>query len=144
GFARQLPPTTMALVYDAHGQVIHDGSREISTYGTSIDTPLARAALASDETQVSTSDGMIEASKRIRIGDQILGGVLIRFDLSQLQRAVTAGNAELADRLDRSTRWRVGSSAVVLGGVALLALLSSWIIQRRIVRPILSLATAAR
>lgn len=144
GFARRLPPTVSVAVYDARGQVIHDGSREISTYGASIDTPLTRATLASDETQVATNPGSIEAGKRIRIGDDILGGVVVRFDLGRLQEAVAVGNAELASRLDQSTRWRVGSVAIVLGGVALLALLSSWVIQRRIVQPILSLATAAR
>lgn len=144
GFARQLPPTTDALVYDAQAQVIHDGSRDISTYGTSIDTPLVRKALANDDVQVQVRDDTIEAAKRIRISDQILGGVLIRFELGDLQRAVSDGNLRLADRLDRSTRWRVSSVAVVLGAVALLALLCSWLIQRRIVRPILSLANAAR
>src|SRR5690606_7940843 len=135
GFARRLPPTVSVAVYDARGQVIHDGSREISTYGASIDTPLTRATLASDETQVATNPGSIEAGKRIRIGDDILGGVVVRFDLGRLQEAVAVGNAELASRLDQSTRWRVGSVAIVLGGVALLALLSSWVIQRRIVQP---------
>lgn len=144
GFARQLPPTTDAMVYDANGEVIHDGSREISTYGTSIDTPLVRAALVSDEVQVQASADTIEATKRIRISDQILGGVLIRFDLRNLQRAVSDGNLRLADRLDESTRWRISSLSILLGAVALLALLSSWLIQRRIVRPILSLASAAR
>ena len=144
GFARQLPPTTQAVVYDANGQVIHDGSREISTYGTTLEMSLVREALAGDGVQVLAGDGIIEAAKRIRISDQILGGVLIRFDLADLQRAVSEGNLRLADRLDRSTWWRVSSVAIVLGAVAALALLCSWLIQRRIVRPILSMANAAR
>lgn len=143
-FIRQLPLAVEAIVYDAQGLIVHDGSQAIARYGTALETPVARDALTSDETQVLATDTGIDAARRIRIGDQILGGVLTRFELKQLNQAIADGNDQLAGRLEASTRWRLLSLTLLLGSVALLGLLASWVIQSSIVRPILRLATAAR
>lgn len=143
-FVKQLPWAIDAIVYDARGLIVHDGSRDISAYGVAVGTPVAQGALSGDETRTAAGDARMEAAKRIRVGDQILGGVLTRFDLEQLNDAIAKGNEQLAGRLEESTWWRLLSLSVLLGGMALLGLLASWATQRTIVRPILKLAAAAR
>lgn len=144
-FAKQLPLAIEAIVYDAGGRIVHDGTYDISNYGAELSAhPLIKEALAHDETRVATDERIVEAAQRIRMGPQILGGVLARFDLDELNRAVTAGSDQLTERLKLSTWWRLSSLSVLLGGVVLLGLLSSWALQRYVVRPISTLATAAR
>ncbi len=144
GFTLRQPPITQALVFDAQGRIVHDGSREISTYGDALDTAVSRRALASDAVEIDEADGAVTAARRIRIGDEVLGGVLVRFDMAELNATVAAGNRALSGRLEAATKWRLASLSVLLGLVVVLGLLSSLVIQRRIVRPILTLASAAR
>ena len=144
GATLRQPPITQALVFDGQGRVVHDGTHDISTYGSSLSLDLVNAALASDEVQVQTHDGDITAAIRIRIGDEVLGGVLARFGLAELNRTVASGNERLAERLEKSSRQRIGSLSILLALSALLGLASGWVIQRWIVRPIQRLATAAR
>jgi diguanylate cyclase (GGDEF)-like protein len=144
GFTLRQPPIAQALVFDGQRRIVHDGSREISTYGDALDAAVARRALASDAVQIDEGDGAVTAARRIRIGDEILGGVLVRFDMTELNATVATGNRALAGRLEAATEWRLASLSVLLGLVVVLGLLSSWVIQRRIVRPILTLASAAR
>lgn len=138
------PTITRALVFDRRGMVVHDGTQDISTYGSAVTLDLAAAALASDEVQVQREDGHITSAVRIRIGDEVLGGILVVVDLTELNSTVASGNERLADRLEKSSRQRIGSLTILLVLSALLGLLSGWIIQRWIVRPIQRLASAAR
>lgn len=138
------PPMTAALVFDSQGRVVHDGSHDISTYGSSLSLDLVKAALASDEVQVQRDDGVITAALRIRIGDEVLGGVLTRFGLDELNHTVASGNQRLSATLEHASRQRIGSLTLLLAFSTVLALASGWIIQRWIVRPIQRLATVAR
>lgn len=144
GSTLRQPPITQALVFDNRGRVVHDGSREISTYGSSLNTDLITETLRADQVQVHIGEHDITAAVRIEIGDEVLGGVLARFGLDELNQTVASGNQRLAERLEKSSRQRIGSLIVLLVFSALLGLVSGWIIQRWIVRPIQRLATAAR
>jgi len=143
-FALDLPQIEQVVVFDSDGRVVHDGSAEISTYGDALDSSLIRAALAGDLVALRADEDTIEAARRIGIGDAVLGGVLVRMDLAELNQAVDAGNLRLEERLARSSRWRLAGMAVLLALVVLSGLAAGWAIQRQIVRPILSLAQAAR
>lgn len=143
-FALDLPQIAQVVVFDAQGRTVHDGSAEISAYGTEVDSALVRTALAGDLVALHADQDAIEAAHRIRIGDEVLGGVLVRMDLAELNQAVDAGNRRLEERLARSSGWRLAGMAVLLALVALSGLAAGWLIQRQIVRPILRLAEAAR
>lgn len=143
-FALDLPQIEQVVVFDNDGRIVHDGSAEISTYGDALDSSLVRAALAGDLVALRADEDTIEAARRIGIGDAVLGGVLVRMDLAELNQAVDAGNLRLEERLARSSRWRLAGMAVLLALVVLSGLAAGWAIQRQIVRPILSLAQAAR
>lgn len=143
-FVRQLPLAVDAIVFNADGEILHDGSREISGYGMALHQPLVRSALGDDETHIMTMDGLIEAARGIRIGDQVLGGVLVRFDLGRLEPALAAGERDLVGRLDEATRWRIRSLVALLLAIVVLGLATSWLFQRRIVRPVLRLAGAVQ
>jgi diguanylate cyclase (GGDEF)-like protein len=143
-FVKQLPAAVDAVVFDASGRVVHDGTRDISGYGTELPARLVQEALSSDGTQATIGEHTAEAARRVRLGDQVLGGVLVRFDLDTLQHSVIESNQRLDQRLQESTRLRLGTLSALLVGLALLCLLASWMIQRRIVQPILKLAAAAR
>lgn len=143
-FALDLPQIESVIVFDAQGRTVHDGSAEISTYGDALDNALVRTALAGDLVALRDDEDSIEAAHRIRIGDEVLGGVLVRMDLAALNQAIEAGNRRLEERLARSSRWRLAAMAVLLALVVLSGLAAGWSIQRQIVRPILRLAGAAR
>jgi len=138
------PTIREALVFDRGGRVVHDGSQDISTYGSSPNPELLGRALANDGVQVVLHDGEMSAAQRIRISDEVLGGVLLRFSLASLGEAATSGNLRLASSLERASRFRIGSLVFLLVLSGLLGVLSGWVIQRWIVGPIRRLATAAR
>src|SRR5690606_29315568 len=127
------PTIREALVFDRGGRVVHDGSQDISTYGSSPNPELLVRALANDGVQVVVRDGESSAAPRMRSGEEVLGAVLLRFCLASMGEAATSDNPSLGRSLERASRFRIGSLVflLVLGG--LLGVLSGWVIQRWIV-----------
>ncbi|GAA4866936.1 putative bifunctional diguanylate cyclase/phosphodiesterase [Luteimonas vadosa] len=143
GVLRQ-PDVSYVTVYDVRGNVIHDGSGDIATYGQAMQDPLAYEVVTARRTHVQSTDRVLDVSTPIRIGDQRLGGVRIGYSLSTIAADEAQAMAGMSGRLEeigrRHTSWIAAAMAllVVLGvGVGLL-------VQRTLVRPIRQLAEAAR
>lgn len=142
--ALRQPGTRYVIVYDAQGNIVHDGSEAIPTYGKRMDDAMATRAIAAQAPVTQINDEVLDVAAPIMIGPQRLGGVRIGFDLQELRRQQDAAVVRLHERLRR-----LGQRQLVWVGVlsaALLALGATmlWLLQRSLVRPIRQLADSAR
>ena len=138
------PGTSYVIVYDGDGNVLHDGSEEIPSYGKRMDDAMAYEVIAARALHTQWSDKAMDVSVPILIGDQRIGGVRIGFDLLEAQRHQDSAIADLRGRLSEIGRRQL--TWVGLLSVALLGLGGAmwWLLQRSMVRPIRQLADSAR
>lgn len=137
------PGIRYLLVYDAHGNIVHDGSDEIPSYGKRMDDELASRAIVAPQLITQFGDDLMDVASPIMIGNERIGGVRVGFDLRGLRNDQDAAVGDLRERLGelgrRQLYWVILLSAALLAlGVVVL-----WLIQRALVRPIRQLADAA-
>src|SRR5690606_14632379 len=113
------PDVAYAVVYDNDGTVVHDGSRDIRSYGQAMDDAMAFEAVTARAPHIQVSDTVLDVAVPLYIGDVRLGGLRVGYSMTSVeadeQRAVTG----MAERL------------AAIG-------------QRTLVRPVRQLADAAR
>lgn len=103
--ARSLPEVTDVLVYDREGKVIHDGTKEIGSYGDPAPDRLRQRVLNQGETLTKFNDMTIEICVPILTSDRTLGAVRfsmslagIKGDIQKLDRELAAINEESAGK----------------------------------------------
>ena len=138
------PDVRYVLVYDDNGDIIHDGSGDIPTYGQAMRDPLAYEAVSANGVHAQWTDSVLDVSSPIKVGDQRLGGVRIGYSLDAVRADEDAASSALGRRLGA-----IGTRHLWWIGLALLALvalgaLASFVMQRALVRPIRELADMAR
>ena len=142
--ALRQPDVAYAVVYDTTGAVIHDGSRDIRTYGQVMDDPMAFEIVTARAPHVQVSDAVLDVAVPLYIGESRLGGLRIGYSLASVdadeQRAATAMGSRLAEIGERHAGW----IAVLMAGLVLLAVGLGFLVQRALVRPVRELADAAR
>lgn len=138
------PGVRYVLVYDSDGNVVHDGSEEIPSYGKRMDDAIAAQVVRAQGLHAQWTDSTLDVSAPIKIGQQRLGGVRVGYDLKAMRAYQDGALDKLRNRLNelgqRQLLW-VGVLSVgllALGGVML------WLIQRWLVKPIRQLADAAQ
>lgn len=144
GEASRQPDVAYVLVFDAAGNVVNDGSRDMASYGRSMRDPLAARALASRERLTQWTENIIEVSQGVELGQARLGGVRIGYSLAQAKASQEQAAELLHARLDALARRHLGWIAVLLGGLLCVFLGMAWYVQRALVRPIRALARSAR
>ena len=132
------------VVYSPTGEVIHDGSREIATYGHDMDDGMAPGAIAAEATRVQSDDAIFDVSAPIRLGDQRLGGVRVGYSLDSVRQGEEIATAGLRSSLDEIARRHLAWVAALLALLVVLASLMVLLAHRSLVRPIRRLAEAAR
>jgi diguanylate cyclase (GGDEF)-like protein len=138
------PGTSYVIVYDGQGNVLHDGSEEIPSYGKRMDDAMAYEVISARALHTQWSDKVMDVSAPIMIGNERIGGVRVGFDLLEAKRHQDAAVAELRGRLNEIGRrqlWWVGLLSLALLGLGAAML---WLLQRELVRPIRRLADSAR
>ena len=78
------PDVAYVLVYDAKGDILHDGSGDIPTFGKRMADPLAARIVAADGLRVLSRGDVMDVSTPILIGDQRLGGLRVGYSLAKL------------------------------------------------------------
>ena len=143
GALRQ-PDVEYVLVFDVDGNVIHDGSAAIPGYGTRMDDPLAYEAVSARKLHVQWSEGLMDVSSPLMLGDQRLGGVRIGYSLDAVRAAHGQALGGMRQRLEAVGGVQLAWIAAL--GLALLVLgaLLVWAVQRTLVAPVRQLADAAR
>jgi diguanylate cyclase (GGDEF)-like protein len=140
----QQPDVSYVVVYDTEGDVIHDGSTDIATYGQAMRDPLAYEVVAARATHAQATERILDVSTPIPIGDQHLGGVRIGYSLSSIAEDEARAISGMTERLDEIGRRHGGWIAALLATLALLGVGVGLLVQRTLVRPIRQLADAAQ
>ncbi len=137
------PGIRYVLVYDADGNIVHDGSEEIPSYGKRMDDEMAGQVIAAPQLLTQFGDDLMDVAAPIMIGNQRIGGVRVGFDLRGLRNDQDAAVADLRSRLNELGRRQLLWVIVLSGSLVGLGVLMLWLIQRALVRPIRQLADAA-
>ena len=73
----QQPDVAYVLVFDTAGNVVHDGSSDIDTYGRRMDDAFAAEAIAARGRHMQHDGRLLDVAMPIRMGEQRIGGVRI-------------------------------------------------------------------
>jgi diguanylate cyclase (GGDEF)-like protein len=143
GTLRQ-PGVRYVLVFDADGNILHDGTPDIPTYGRRMDDALAFEAIGARELHAQTTPDTLDVAAPVMVGESRLGGVRVGFNRTEGREFQLGAMSSLRDRIhDLGSRQLLSilllsAALLALGGVVLA------IIQRTMVRPISELADSAR
>ncbi|MGJ4729484.1 putative bifunctional diguanylate cyclase/phosphodiesterase [Luteimonas sp. SDU101] len=138
------PDVSYVIVYDNDGQVIHDGSPDISTYGQTMSDPLAYEVLSITGAHVQATGQLLDIAAPIRIGDQRLGGVRVGYSLEAVKADERQIGGIMSGRLREVSRGQLLWVGLLLAGLVALLAGIGLVVQRRLVSPIRQLADAAR
>ncbi|HZX79584.1 MAG TPA: EAL domain-containing protein [Lysobacter sp.] len=138
------PGVRYVLVYDAEGNILHDGTPDIPSYGRRMTDDLAFEAIGARELVTQVDGATLDVAAPVMIGGSRLGGVRIGYDRAEgrdFQRdAMVSLHRRIGDLGQRQLLaiLLLSAALLALGGVVLA------IIQRTVVRPIAQLADSAR
>jgi len=141
---RAQPDVAYVLVYDAHGRIIHDGTRNIVSFGEPMPGLPAPGGADVPATLIQWGSGVMDATRAVVLGDTRIGGVRIGFSLKALQAQQARAQAQLTQRQQDATDtyrlWLAG----LIGLLLIVATALSLLVARGMVGPIRMLAEAAR
>lgn len=140
--ARQ-PDVAYVLVFDARGNIVHDGSYDIAAYGQPMTDPLAHAAISSNRLLTQWSPQVLDVSEGISIGNERLGGVRVGYSLAEIRASEERAASNLNSRLIELGRRHMGWIVLLLAALAAVCVGIAWYVQRTLVKPIRQLAEAA-
>jgi diguanylate cyclase (GGDEF)-like protein len=140
--ARQ-PDVAYVLVFDARGNIVHDGSYDIAAYGQPMTDPLAHAAISSNRLLTQWSQQVVDVSEGISIGNERLGGVRVGYSLAEIRASEERAASNLNSRLVELGRRHMGWIVLLLAALAAVCVGIAWYAQRTLVKPIRQLAEAA-
>ena len=133
------------VVYSATGEVVHDGSREIATFGQGVDEVLASGAIGAERGQEAAAEGRgFQVSAPITIGEQRLGGVRVGYSLDSARQDTRQATGGLRAGLEEIASRHGFAIAALLSLLAVVAVVMVVLAQRTLVRPVRRLAEAAR
>lgn len=137
------PGVRYVVVYDNDGNIVHDGSEAIPSYGKRMDDAMAARIVASQRLLGQWDENTFDVSAPIKIGQQRLGGVRVGYDLKAMRAYQDSALDELRQRLDALGRLQLLWVGLLSLGLLALGAAMLWLIQRWLVRPIRELAEAA-
>ncbi|WP_363797796.1 EAL domain-containing protein [Lysobacter firmicutimachus] len=138
------PGVRYVLVYDSDGNIVHDGSEEIPSYGKRMDDAMAAQVVRAQRLHAQWTETTLDVSAPIKIGQQRLGGVRVGYDLKAMRAYQDGALDKLRKRLDELGRRQLLWVGVLSLGLLALGGLMLWLIQRWLVNPIRQLADAAQ
>jgi two-component system sensor histidine kinase/response regulator len=133
-----------AVVYDANGNIVHDGTDTVRLYGYPLHEKDSIAAITKkDELITHKGDHRLTVSLPIWIGDTPLGGVQVRLSLKNIHSEI----AHMSYRMNAISKegLQINVKAIILTALALLVFgigLSFWA-ARWMIRPIRQLSKFA-
>src|SRR5690554_568967 len=138
------PDVAYAVVYDNDGAVIHDGSRDIRSYGEVMDDAMAFEVVTARAPHVQANDEVLDVAVPLYIGDVRLGGLRVGYSLASVMADEQRAANSMGQRLAVIGQRHAGSIAALMAGLVLLAVGLGVLVQRALVRPVRQLADAAR
>ena len=142
GATRDQENISYVYVFDPRGRILHDGTEENDSFGTSVKDPRALRVFDSDG-PVAWVDGNSNVVAPISLGSDVLGAVWLGMSTKPIARDLTLLNTELDGMLEQQV-WQYVNVAV---GVSLLVIALSTVIvmllARTLSRPIAVISRVA-
>ncbi|TXK60510.1 putative bifunctional diguanylate cyclase/phosphodiesterase [Alkalisalibacterium limincola] len=138
------PDVAYVLVFDEFGQVLHDGSGAIATYGQPMQDRFAEQAVQARGPLEQSDDQLLDFTHPVMLGNDRLGGVRVGLSLTALREQSAAAQVRLDERMAAASRRQALGLFGLLGLLAMLALGLSLLVSLGLVRPIRRLAEAAQ
>lgn len=138
------PDVAYVLVYDAKGDILHDGSGDIPTFGQRMADPLAARIVAADGLSVIGTREVMDVSAPIRLGDQRLGGLRVGYSLGKLRAEQAHVDTQITERLRALGQRHFAWIGLLLLLLVSLAVFVAIVLQRALIQPIRKLSDAAR
>ncbi len=138
------PEVRSIRVFDKDGILLHDGSDGVGSFGDRIEDPLVEEILRGRRDAFAWRGDTLAWARGVRLGDSLLGGILIEMTANVLARIIAESQQELADTLDRARREQQEAVLLRLFAFSLLAPLAFFWVSRRVVAPIRRMAERAR
>ena len=132
------------VVYDAKGEVIHDGSGDIPSFGQRMRDPLAAEIIGANGLLAKSAADVLDVSQPIMMGDQRLGGIRVGYSLQKIRAEEQHVSEEITKRLDEVGRRQLAAIGLLLISMLGLGVVVALVLQRALVRPIRQLSDAAR
>ena len=129
-------------VYDPEGAIVHDGTRMLEMFGTTLSGPPIDV-LKGHQARTWIMDGQLHAAAPINIGDRLIGGVTVSMSLDEILVDIQSLSTSLEETSEQGKLqflYSAGLATVVfliLGGVL------SVILARGLSQPIQTLAQLA-
>lgn len=142
--ARSQSVVSYVRVFDAHGRLLHDGSDDVAGYGQPLADELAPRALTADAPLVQRSRDVLDVVVPVVLGSQRLGGVRVGMDLVRVRAQQHDADTRLESGINEVGKRHLLVGLMMLGVLGLMAVLVALYVQRTLVRPVRSLAEAAR
>lgn len=137
------PGVSYVLIYDGKGNIIHDGSGDIPSYGQAMRDPLAKRIVQADDLLVQTQRGVLDVSMPIRLADQRMGGVRVGYSLDKIRSEEAQIGKEMGRMLGDIGARYLTWIALLLSSLLALFVLVGILLQRALVQPIRRLSDAA-
>lgn len=142
--AKEQKNVNYVYVFDLDGRVLHDGTPTLEKYGSIVDKTLANRAFSQNKPVASFDRNGLHVVMPIRIGSQLLGGLVIELSLEDMDRRLGELDKSLtaisSDTVKEYFRYTVTLSAVLL----LISLILSITIARNLTTPIRQLSAITR
>lgn len=132
------------LVFDAKGQILHDGSGDIPDFGQPMRDAFAFEAITASTVHTQWSSEVVDVTFPIQIGGERLGGVRVGLSLSEPLRIEAEARTALMQRSESASQRSLMLLAGLFALLIALGIAINLVISRGLVRPIRRLAEAAR
>lgn len=138
------PGVRYVVVYDPDGNILHDGTDGIPSYGRRMDDALAPEAVSATGVHVQATPEVMDVAAPVAIGSTRLGGVRVGFDRMEGQAFQDEAIAGLRTEVRALGERQLVAILLLVAGLLALGGVILALVQRTLVRPISLLADSAR
>ncbi len=132
------------IVFDADGNVLHDGTDDIGTFGQAMNDEFTARAGNSTRTLVQTSERLIDITQPLLLGRERIGGVRVGMSRTPARTALAAVETQLFQRVRAVDTHTRKTLVWPLLGILGMAGLISFLALRKVVQPLRELVDHAR
>ncbi|MGH1479531.1 MAG: sensor histidine kinase [Geminicoccales bacterium] len=136
GSARSLSDVTEILVYDQSGTVIHDGTKEINTYGRQAPEGLREAVLGRGESLSKFRETTLDICAPVLTAGRVIGAVRFSTSLVRFESHMGKLNEELAAINQESAAKHLRNFVGLIVILAILGILVGILSAGRLIKPI--------
>jgi len=112
------------IVYDKEGRVVHDGTKELSLYGTLVRSAPSKKLLADKRLVVDNTGNRTSIDVPIFISDELLGGVSVGFSRDTIVSAIKKRKDYFLSLAERDSRKEL---AVMFSGAVFFSLIGFFV-----------------